>query len=124
METEIELNGIKYVPVSEMEKRTTMAKSVKGKKYVIVRTFSAGVFAGYLGSRKGQEVVLLNVRRLWYWEGANSLSQMAVEGTSKPDKCKFPVEMPRVELLQAIEIIDVTEMARRNIAAVPVWTKN
>ena len=93
-------------------------------KYVIVRTYSAGVFAGYLESRNGQEVVLKNARRLWYWSGANSLSDLAVNGVSKPEDCKFPCEVDRVELLQTIEILDVTEKAQKSIASVPVWTKH
>lgn len=100
-----------------------MPKAIANEKprYVIVRTYSAGVFAGRLESRVGQEVVLLNARRLWYWAGAASLSEMAVRGTSRPDVCKFPVAVPRVELTQAIEIIDVTDEARKNIEAVPEW---
>ena len=90
-------------------------------KYVIVRTYSAGVFAGTLESRTGQEVVLTNARRLWYWEGAASLSQLAVYGTSKPDKCKFPVVVPRVELLQAVEILDVTPDGQKSIEGVKEW---
>lgn len=96
-----------------------MAK--KALKYVIVRTYSAGVFAGELESRNGQEVVLLNARRLWYWKGAASLSQMATTGTSCPADCKFPPEVPRVELLQAIEILDVTDEARASIKGVKEW---
>ena len=91
------------------------------KKYVIVRTYSAGVFAGNLESRKGQEVVLTDARRIWYWAGAASLSELAVFGTSKPNECKFPVAVPRVELLQAIEILDVTPKAKASIQSVPVW---
>lgn len=91
------------------------------KRNVIVRTYSAGVFAGELESRKGQEVILTNARRLWYWSGAASLSQLAVYGTSNPSGCKFPVAVPRVELLQAVEILDLTEAARKSIDAVPVW---
>ncbi len=91
------------------------------KKYVIVRTYSAGVFAGNLESRKGAEVVLTEARRLWYWAGAASLSQLAVEGTSKPKSCKFPVAVARVELLNAIEILDVTKKAEEIIKAVPIW---
>lgn len=94
---------------------------MKDKKYVIVRTYSAGVFAGNLESRNGQEVVLTDARRLWYWVGAASLSQLAVAGTSKPRECKFPVAVPRVELLQAIEIIDVTPEAEASIKAVKPW---
>lgn len=93
----------------------------KKMKYVIVRTYSAGVFAGELESRKGREVVLRNARRLWRWAGAASLSQLAMEGTKDPGNCKFPMEVDRVELLEAIEILDVTKQARESIAAVRVW---
>jgi hypothetical protein len=93
----------------------------KGTPYVIVRTYSAGVFAGTMQSRSGQEVVLTDARRLWYWDGAASLSQLAVDGTSKPQNCKFPVAVPRVELLQAIEILDVTDKAKASIEAVKIW---
>lgn len=91
-------------------------------KYVIVRTYSAGVFAGYLESRTGKEVVMRNARRIWYWDGAASLSQLAMEGTSKPENCKFPCEVDRVELLEAIEILDCTEKAKESIANVPIWS--
>jgi hypothetical protein len=93
------------------------------KKYVIVRTYSAGVFAGFLESRKGQEVVLKNARRIWYWDGAASLSQLAMEGTKNPKNCKFPIAVNRVELLQAIEILDTTETAQKSIESVPIWQK-
>lgn len=100
----------------------TKKKKVSKKfKYVIVRTYSAGVFAGELVSRKGQEVVLKNARRIWYWEGAASLSQLAMEGTKNPNSCKFPCEVVRVELLQCIEILDVTPSAKKSIKSVPVW---
>lgn len=91
------------------------------KKFVICRTYSAGVFAGYLDSREGKEVVLTNARRLWYWDGAASLSQLAMEGTKKPKTCKFPVAIDRVELTEAIEILDVTPEAQKSIEGVPVW---
>ena len=94
----------------------------KKAKYVIVRCHSAGVFAGEFESRKDREVVLLNARRLWYWAGGASLSQVAVTGPSRPKDCKFPVEVPRVELLEAIEILDVTPEAEAAIKAVPVWS--
>ena len=89
--------------------------------YVIVRTYSAGVFAGLLESRTGQEVTMRQARRLWYWAGAASLSQLATDGTSKPNDCKFPTAVDRVVLLQAIEILDVTAPARASIEAVQPW---
>ena len=90
-------------------------------KVCIVRTYSAGVFIGELASREGREVTLKNARRLSYWKGAASLSQLAMTGTSKPLECKFPVAVASVLLLESIEIIPATEAAIASIASVPVW---
>jgi hypothetical protein len=98
-----------------------MTAKKETKRYVIVRTYSAGVFAGYLISRNGKEVIMGQVRRLWYWSGAASLSQLAVDGTSNPKACKFPIEVPRIELTEVIEILDVTDKAKFSIESVPVW---
>lgn len=89
--------------------------------YKIVRTYSAGVFAGEIESRDGKEVVMRNARRLWYWDGAATLSQLATDGTNKPTKCKFPCAVDRVVLTEAIEILDVTDKARESIQGVAVW---
>ena len=91
-------------------------------EYVIVRTYSAGVFAGELKERQRKEVTLTNARRLWYWAGAASLSELAQRGTSRPDQCKFPVAVSRVILTEAIEILSVSNAARISIEGVPVWT--
>lgn len=92
-------------------------------KDVIVRTYSAGVHFGTLKSKDGKEVVLTNSRRIWYWDGAASISQLAVDGTSNPNGCKFPLAVDEILLTEAIEIIPVTEKARESIASVPVWTR-
>ena len=97
-------------------------KMVKNK-YVIVRTYSAGVFAGYLEKRIGKEATILQARRLWYWKGASSLSQLAVDGVKFPNECKFPVEVSKIEVTETIEILDVTEKARLSIASVPIWAQ-
>ena len=115
---EVEINGLKYVLKGS---DSIPAKSLDGKRYVIVRTYSAGVFAGYLDSKNGKEVVLLNARRLWYWDGAATLSQLAMEGVNKPQNCKFPAEVSRIELTEAIEVIDATEKCQKSIASVGVW---
>ena len=101
----------------------TMAPLKDGLKYVICRTYSAGVFAGYLESRKGKEVVMRQARRVYYWAGAASLSQLCTDGTSAPGSCKFPVAVDRVELTEAIEILDCTEKAQKSIEGVSVWAK-
>lgn len=89
--------------------------------YVIVRTYSAGVFAGILNKREGKEATLTNARRLWYWAGAASLSQLAMSGTTKPESCKFPVAVTEVILTEVIELLAVSEEARKSIEEVPVW---
>ena len=117
MEKEITVNGAVYV----LKDTYNPAKELEGKKYCIVRTYSAGVFAGYVESREGKEVVLRKARRLWYWDGAASLSELAMSGTSKPQNCKFPEEVETVILTEAIEIIDCTEKAYQSIKEVEVW---
>jgi hypothetical protein len=90
-------------------------------EYVIVRTYSAGVFAGVLARRDGKEVEMSGARRLWYWAGAASLSQLAQSGTTQPKECKFPTPVDKVVLTEAIEILAVTPEAKASIEAVPVW---
>jgi len=114
---EIVIDGTTCVPAG-----SGVAKKLNGLEYKIVRTYSAGVFAGYLESEDGQVVVLKNARRLWYWDGAASLSQLAEEGVSKVKNCKFPKEVSKVKLLQAIEILDCSKEAQDSIASVPVWS--
>ena len=92
--------------------------------HVIVRTRNAGVFAGIIKKRNGMEIILTNARRIWYWEGAASLSELAEKGTSKPSKCKFPAPVSEVLLTEVIEITPTTEAARKSIEGVPTWTKH
>lgn len=118
--TTIKIDDIEYVRKDSISGK---AESLDGMRYVILRTYSAGCFAGYLEKQDGQNVTLRNARRLWYWEGAASLSQLAMEGVKSPDKCKFPCEVDRIELTQAIEIIDATQAAKESIDSVKVWKK-
>lgn len=117
MSKEIIVDGVVYTP------KNNGVVNTEGKEYVMVRTYSAGVFAGYLKNRKGKEVELLDARRIWYWAGAASLSELATNGTSEPDKCKFPIAVKSIVLTEAIEIIPITEAAKKTIDGVKVWTK-
>lgn len=90
---------------------------------VIVRTYSAGVHCGTLESRNGKEVVMRHSRRIWYWDGAASLSQLAMEGTKKPENCKFPCAVDTILLTEAIEIIPCSIKAIESIESVPIWEK-
>ena len=97
---------------------------VLGKK-VIIRADRAGVFFGTLKAKRetpaGVEVELENSRRLWYWDGAATLSQLALEGTKKPGGCKFTVTVPQHMVMQVIEIIPCSEEAIKSIESVRVW---
>lgn len=90
-------------------------------KKVIVRADRAGLFFGTLTAKEGTEVELSLCRRLWYWAGAPSISDIAVNGVSKPKKCKFSVAVPRIVVTGVIEIIPCSERAVKSIEAVKVW---
>ncbi len=91
-----------------------------GKK-VIIRGDRSGVEFGTLIAQNGQEVTLHNARRIWYWDGAASLSQLAVDGTSNPRECKFTVAVESITILDAVEIIPCSEKAIKSIEGVEVW---
>lgn len=113
----VTIDGIEYIPVEDYQP----AKDLKGMKYCIVRTYSAGVFAGYVEKRKGKEATLRNARRLWKWAGAASLSQLAMEGVKTPEECKFPCEVDTVELTEVIEVLSCTKKAKESINSVEIW---
>ena len=91
------------------------------QQYYIIRADRAGVFFGEIESRIGSEVTMRNVRRIWRWEGANSLSQLAVDGTKNPAGCKFTVAVESMTILGVIEIIPCTAKAKKSISEVPEW---
>lgn len=90
-------------------------------KKVIVRGDRSGVFFGTLVAKEGTEVKLENCRRLWYWDGADSISQLATDGTTMPNNCKFTVTVSEIIITDAIEIIICTDKAIRSIEDVSVW---
>lgn len=91
-------------------------------QYCIVRTENAGVFAAVVEAVEGDVVKLSHARRLWYWRGAASLSELARRGTSMPSECKFPASVEGMVVRGWIELIPVTDEAKASIAGVPVWT--
>lgn len=91
------------------------------EQFYIIRCKDAGVFFGHVKERNGSEAVLTDVRRIWYWNGAASLSQMAMEGVSQPKMCKFSMTVPEMTVLGVIELIPCTEAAVESIRGVAVW---
>lgn len=94
---------------------------IESKQFVIVRTESAGVHAGYLEEFDGKTVALSSSIRIWHWSGAASLSQLAMEGVKDPENCKFAMPVDMIVLPNAIEIIRTTIRAKKNIESVKPW---
>ncbi len=92
-------------------------------KYYIVRAKDAGVFAGNIKERNGDEVTMTSVRQLWYWDGAASLMQMAQSGVTNPRECKFTVSIDELTIIGACEILPCTDIAERCIKAVAEWKR-
>ena len=92
-------------------------------KKVIIRADRAGVFFGTLKEKNGTEVTLTDCRRIWYWDGAASISQLAVDGTTKPDSCKFTVTVPEIIITGVIEIIPCSDKAIESIEGVKEWKR-
>ena len=90
--------------------------------YCMVRTADAGVFAATLDAVSGDVAQLSNARRIYYWQGAATLSELATRGTSAPDGCKFPAAVPSITVRGWVELIPITPEAAATIDAVPIWT--
>ena len=94
---------------------------MENKHYVIVRGNHSGVFFGELKERSGQEVELRNARKLWYWDGAAAVEQIAKDGVKNPDACKFTVSVESMIITDAIQVLPCTNDAAENIMAVKEW---
>ena len=93
----------------------------QNEKWYIIRCDRAGVFFAHIAERRGSEADLTDARRIWYWEGAASLSEMAVSGVKNPRKCKFTVTVPSMTVFGVIEIIHCSDKAVKSIRGVPEW---
>jgi len=118
---EVIIEGIKYVPASEI-KATKTAESVKGLTYCIVRTYSAGVWAGWVDLKVyGEKMFVTDARRLWRWWSEFTLSALATTGIKdgKESENKYAMPVEKVYLTNVIEIIPCTEVVRQQIVKQP-----
>lgn len=117
---EMTINNEVYVKKSSV--KSSEFANVDGKPFVVVRSTTASPFFGYLEKEDdaAKTVVLVQARRIYYWEGAATLSQLAESGTSKPDKCKFPAAV-KVKISNVHEIYYATEVARKSLEGVKIW---
>ena len=82
-------------------------------KRVIIRTFSAGVHYGTLIKRSGKEALLANSKRVWNWNNANTLHEMALFGLGKESRVSQPIEA--ILLTEVIEILPCTPEAIKSL---------
>ena len=95
----------------------------KNNQMYVVRCAQAGVFFGQITERNGDEVTMINVRKLWQWDGACAVEQLAVNGTSNPGGCKFTVMVSEMVLTGVIQILACTDKAAESLAAVREWKR-
>lgn len=98
----------------------TCAVGIKDEPYVLVRADRSGVFVGKLISHNQREVLLNDCRRLWRWYGARTCSELAIDGTDHVD-CKFSSVTQDHIILDAIEIIKMSDEAVKKIYSVEPW---
>lgn len=87
---------------------------MKGK-FVVIRTYSAGVHVGTLESLEGTRAVLVDARRVWRWRGANTLSELSQKGADT-DWTRISEPVPSILLSEAIEVIPCSDAARENLS--------
>lgn len=90
-------------------------------KYVIVRTYSAGVHVGILKRKQGSEAELTDARRIWNWNGAKTLSEMSLKGIDQANS-RVSETVASIELTGVIETIPCTAEAEANLRGAK-WTK-
>ena len=96
------------------EPAVTVAHPFVGK-YVICRCYSAGVHAGYLVNVNGEQVILKNSRRLWYWKAKDGLALSGVAQNGLGHGCKIDTLNPEIALTGVCEIIPCSSQAQESI---------
>lgn len=96
---------------------------INKNQWYIIRSKEAGAFFAHIDEKRGTELDLRDARRLWYWDGAASLSQIAVDGVKCPENCKFTVTVLSMTVLGVCEIIPCTDKAVESIQGVDVWRR-
>lgn len=116
----IKIDDVEYVRADSKN----IAEFVDGMRYCVVRTYSAGVHIGYVkefGEKHPQHAKLLKSRRLHYWDGAASLSQVAMDGVNSSSR--IAMELPEIELTDVIEVIPCSDDAAKFFQKAKAWKK-
>ena len=91
-------------------------------KHVIVRSNLAGVFFGVLTSKEGDELVLENARKFYYFSGANTVEDLATYGAQNVGNCKLTVAVEEIVISKYEQILPCTPEAVKQNNSIPTWT--
>jgi hypothetical protein len=117
----IVVDGVEYIKKTEATSGAK-AKQKKGLTYCIVRTYSAGVWAGWVDLKNyGEQMKVTEARRLWRWWSEFTLSALATTGIKegKEEENKYAMPVEETYLTNVIEIIPCTEKAQSDIVNQP-----
>lgn len=89
-------------------------------KKIIARIDRAGVFHGTLDYIDGEIIRLKDCRRIYYWNGALSVTDMAVNGLTG-GKISAPVSTVEFMSAKIVELNECSDDASRSIEAIKVW---
>lgn len=91
------------------------------EKYCIIRTYSAGVFVGYLNEIYEDGVTIKNARQLWYWENRKGIALTGTAEYGLKKNSKLCTECAEIAVRNAIEIIPVKESLIEEFREFPVY---
>lgn len=92
------------------------------EQYFIVRTDRAGVFFGKIKENKGTSIIMQDVRKIFYWDGAAAVEEISQNGVDSRTS-KITIAVPEMEIAAPIQIIPCTEKARINLNGTIVWKR-
>lgn len=90
--------------------------------YVIVRADRAGVFFGKIKSKTPDAVVMTDVRKIHYWDGAAAVEQISQDGVNQ-SQSRLTVTIREMEIANPIQIIPCTEKAIENLKGCKEWKR-
>lgn len=89
-------------------------------KYVVIRTYSAGVHIGVLKSHDSSLATLTDARRIWSWNKANTLHEVANNGVGEGSRVSESVS--EIVVNGVIEIIATTSSGEAALRGAK-WTR-
>ena len=119
----IKIDNIEYVRADSIQ---TPAPNKDGLTYCIIRTYFAGVWAGWVDLENyGERMVAIDARRLWRWWSEFTLSALATTGIKpgKEKENKYAMPVSQVYLTNVIELIPCTKQAKKQIQDQPNYSE-